>query len=63
MDADTTAAKQGAAMSRTELALLIFYTALLFGVMSLGFKLGDYGYDPLISPTDKLTMEIKGGGK
>lgn len=50
-------------MTRTELALLIFYTALLFGFMSLGFKLGDYGYDPVISPTDKLIMEIKGGGK
>ena len=50
-------------MSRTELALLIFYTALLFGVMSLGFKLDDYGYDPVISPTDKLAMEIKGGSK
>ena len=47
----------------TELALLIFYTALLFGVISLGFKLSDYGYDPVISPTDKLIMEIKGGGK
>ena len=48
---------------RTELALLIFYTALLFGFMSLGFKLSDYDYDPVISPTDKLIMEIKGGGK
>ena len=50
-------------MTRTELALLIFYTIVFFGFMSLGFKLGDYGYDPVISPTDKLTMEIKGGGK
>jgi len=50
-------------MSRTELALLIFYTALLFCFISLGFKLGDYGYDPVISPTDKLVMEIKGGAK
>lgn len=50
-------------MKRTEIALLIFYTALLFCVMSLGFKLGDYGYDPVISPTDKLIMEIKGGVK
>lgn len=50
-------------MSRTELALLAFCTILFYGVMSLGFKLGDYGYDPVISPTDKLIMEIKGGGK
>ena len=63
MDADSTAAKRGAAMTRTEIALLVFYTILFFCVMSLGFKLGDYGNDPLISPTDKLIMEIKGGGK
>ena len=50
-------------MSRTELALLAFFTTLFFCFMSLGFKLGDYGYDPVISPTDKLIMEIKGGGK
>ena len=50
-------------MTRTEIALLIFYTILFYGFMSLGFKLGDYGYDPVISPTDKLAMEIKGGGK
>ena len=50
-------------MTRTELALLVIYTILFFGFMSLGFKLGDYGYDPVISPTDKLFMEIKGGGK
>lgn len=50
-------------MKRTEIALFIFYTILFFCVMSLGFKLGDYGYDPLISPTDKMIMEIKGGGK
>lgn len=50
-------------MKRTEIALLIFYTILFFCVMSLGFKLSDYGYDPLISPTDKLTMELIGGGK
>lgn len=50
-------------MSRTELALLVFLTILFYGVMSLGFKLGDYGYDPLISPTDKMIMEFKGGGK
>ena len=50
-------------MTRTEIALLIIYTILFFGFVSLGFKLGDYGYDPLISPTDKLIMEIKGGGK
>ena len=50
-------------MSRTELALLAFYTIVLFGLFSLGFKLSDYGYDPLISPTDKLIMEFKGGGK
>ena len=55
--------KRGAAMKRTEIALFVFYTALFFGFMSLGFKLGDYGYDPVISPTDKLIMEIKGGGK
>lgn len=53
----------GAAMKRTEIALLVIYTALFFGFISLGFKLGDYGYDPVISPTDKLVMEIKGGGK
>ena len=63
MDADSTAAKRGAAMSRTELALFAFCTILFYGFMSLGFKLGDYGYDPVISPTDKLIMEIKGGGK
>ena len=63
MDADSTAAKRGAAMTRTEIALFIFYTILFFGFISLGFKLGDYGNDPLISPTDKLIMEIKGGGK
>ena len=50
-------------MKRTELALLAFFTILFFGFMSLGFKLGDYGNDPLISPTDKMIMEIKGGGK
>lgn len=50
-------------MSRTELALLAFCTILFFCFVSLGFKLGDYGYDPLISPTDKLSMEIKGGVK
>ena len=50
-------------MTRTEIALLIFYTILFYGVISLGFKLGDYGYDPVISPTDKLAMEIKGGAK
>lgn len=50
-------------MTRTELALLVIYTALFFGLMSLGFKLGDYGNDPVISPTDKLIMEFKGGGK
>ena len=50
-------------MKRTEIALLIIYTILFYGVISLGFKLSDYGNDPLISPTDKLIMEIKGGGK
>ena len=50
-------------MTRTEIALLVFYTILFFCVISLGLKLGDYGYDPLISPTDKLIMEFKGGGK
>ena len=50
-------------MSRTELALLALLTILFYGVMSLGFKLDDYGYDPVISPTDKLIMDIKGGGK
>ena len=50
-------------MTRTELALFVFCTILFYGVMSLGFKLGDYGNDPVISPTDKLIMEIKGGGK
>ena len=50
-------------MTRTELALLVFYTILFFCVISLGFKLSDYDYDPVISPTDKLIMEIKGGGK
>ena len=63
MDADSTAANRGAAMSRTELALLAFFTILFFCFISLGFKLSDYGYDPVISPTDKLFMEIKGGGK
>ena len=50
-------------MSRTEIALLAFFTILFFCFMSLGFKLGDYSYDPVISPTDKLIMDIKGGGK
>ena len=50
-------------MSRTELALLAFYTIVLFGLFSLGFKLSDYGYDPVISPTDKLIMELIGGDK
>ena len=50
-------------MTRTELALFAFFTILFYGVISLGFKLGDYGYDPVISPTDKLVMEIKGGAK
>lgn len=63
MDADTTTTKQGAVMSRTELAIFAFCTILFFCVMSLGFKLSDYGYDPVISPTDKLIMEIKGGAK
>lgn len=47
----------------TDLALFVFYTILFFCVISLGFKLGDYGNDPVISPTDKLIMEFKGGGK
>ena len=63
MAGGATATKRGAAMSRTELALLAFFTILFFCFISLGFKLGDYGYDPVISPTDKLIMEIKGGGK
>ena len=50
-------------MKRTELAILVIYTALFFGFISLGFKLSDYGNDPVISPTDKLVMEIKGGAK
>lgn len=50
-------------MSRTELALFAFFTILFFCFMSLGFKLADYGYDPVISPTDKMIMEIKGGAK
>ena len=50
-------------MTRTELALLAFFTILFYGVISLGFKLGDYGYDPVISPTDKLIMELIGGDK
>ena len=50
-------------MTRTELALFVFCTILFFCFISLGFKLSDYGYDPVISPTDKLIMEIKGGGK
>ena len=50
-------------MTRTEIALLVFLTILFFCFISLGFKLGDYGYDPVISPTDKLAMEIKGGAK
>lgn len=50
-------------MKRTELAILVIYTALFFGFISLGFKLSDYDNDPVISPTDKLVMEIKGGGK
>ena len=50
-------------MTRTELALLAFCTILFYGVISLGFKLSDYGYDPVISPTDKLIMELIGGDK
>ena len=50
-------------MSRTEMAIFAFFTILFFGFISLGFKLGDYGYDPVTSPTDKLIMEIKGGAK
>lgn len=50
-------------MKRTELAILVIYTILFFGFISLGFKLGDYGNDPLISPTDKMIMEFKGGAK
>ena len=50
-------------MSRTEITIFVFCTILFFCVMSLGFKLGDYGNDPVISPTDKLIMEITGGGK
>lgn len=50
-------------MTRTELALFAFCTILFFCFMSLAFKLDDYGYDPLISPTDKLIMDIKGGAK
>lgn len=46
-------------MTRTELALLAFFTILFFCVMSLGFKLGDYGYDPVISPTDKLASTLR----
>ena len=50
-------------MKRTDIALLVFYTVLLFCLFSLGFKLSSYADDPLISPTDKLIMEIKGGEK
>lgn len=50
-------------MKRTELALLAFYAVLFFCFISLGFKLSDYDYDPVISPTDKLIMDIKGGAK
>ena len=50
-------------MSRTELALFIFYTILFFCFMSLGLKLSSYDNDQVISPTDKLIMEFKGGGK
>ena len=50
-------------MKRTEIAIFVFYTILFFCFISLGFKLGDYCYDPVVSPTDKLIMEIKGGGK
>lgn len=48
---------------RTEIVLLIIYTILFFGLISLGFKLSDYGNDPLISPTDKMIMQITGGAK
>ena len=47
----------------TDIALLAFLTILFFCFMSLGLKLSSYGNDPVISPTDKLIMEIKGGGK
>ena len=50
-------------MKRTEIAIFVFYTILFFCFISLGFKLSDYGYDPVVSPTDKLIMDIKGGAK
>ena len=46
-----------------DIAALCILTVLFLSFITLGFKLGDYGNDPLISPTDKLIMEIKGGGK
>ena len=50
-------------MTRIEIALFAFFTILFFCFISLGFKLSDYGYDPVISPTDKLIMELIGGDK
>lgn len=46
-----------------DIAALCILTVLFLSFIALGLKLSSYGNDPLISPTDKMIMEFKGGGK
>ena len=46
-----------------DIAALCILTVLFLSFITLGLKLSSYDNDPLISPTDKMIMEIKGGGK
>ena len=46
-----------------DIAALCILTVLFLSFITLGLKLSSYDNDPVISPTDKLIMEIKGGGK
>ena len=46
-----------------DIAALCVLTVLFLSFITLGLKLSGYDNDPVISPTDKLIMEIKGGGK
>ena len=46
-----------------DIAALCILTVLFLSFITLGLKLSSYDNDPVISPTDKLVMEIKGGAK
>lgn len=46
-----------------DIAALCILTVLFLSFITLALKLSSYGNDPIVSPTDKMIMEIKGGGK